>query len=421
MRVATFVLVLTFLSCAPALGQAPPDPCGRYALIGTVLECSAAGSVREQLRAGTFIAGSVGTGESIAQAVALEVATAPFGSSSGGFTFTFNPAQRAWNRTASTFGPAFAARALTIGRGKISAGFNFLDRQYDTLNGRDLDTVSVFQFRGGSLPVTLSTLELNLRTDTFAGSVHYGLLDHLDVAVFVPYVRVAVQGTTRIFAQAGEELQRVRLDAATSGLGDIAFLAKYRFMHFGPPPSVGSERNAALAAALTVRVPSGNRDNLLGLGVARVFPWFIASATVGRFSPHLNFGYEFWTGAVEAPQDFQEGALQVSIQDQLQYNAGFEYELNPRLTVLGDVVGRYLRGGGGVGYQPYYFPVNRTNVIGADALVTTAQGVHTVTLAPGLKWNAYRSALLTANLLITTTTGGLRDRFTPVLGIDWGF
>ena len=48
-------------------------------------------------------------------------------------------------------------------------------------------------------------------------------------------------------------------------------------------------------------------------------------------------------------------------------------------------------------------------------------GFHTVMVAPGAKWNLYGSALLTGSVLITATDGGLRDRVTPVLGIDWGF
>jgi Putative MetA-pathway of phenol degradation len=251
--------------------------------------------------------------------------------------------------------------------------------------------------------------------------VHYGVLDNLDVGVIVPYVRVDATGTSRLFAENGQELQRVGLRAANSGVGDVAFSGKYRFADFGPPPAAGDTWNASLAAALVVRFPTGDPDDLLGLGVARVLPTFIASGTIGRVSPHLNLGYEFWSDAIETPHDFQERTATVSIKDQVYYNAGFEYELHPRLTVLVDVLGRYLRGGGRVGYQPYFFPSNRLDVTGADALVSIPSGFHTVTLAPGVKWNVYGAALLAAHVLIAATDGGLRDRVTPVIGIDWGF
>ena len=42
-------------------------------------------------------------------------------------------------------------------------------------------------------------------------------------------------------------------------------------------------------------------------------------------------------------------------------------------------------------------------------------------LAPGIKWNAFGSALVTGSLLIPISDAGLRDRLTPVIGIDWAF
>ena len=110
-----------------------------------VIACEASGSPRAQLLTGTTIAGSE------AQAIALEVATAPFGSSSGGFTFTFESDTRSWRRTAGTFGPAFAERALTIGRNRFAAGFNFLRRVYDNFDELDLDNFEIFRFQGGAL------------------------------------------------------------------------------------------------------------------------------------------------------------------------------------------------------------------------------------------------------------------------------
>jgi hypothetical protein len=380
-----------------------------------------------QLRTATFIAGSAAAGESLAQAMGLEVATAPFGSSSGGFTFTFDSSRLVWDRSASTFGPAFSERALTIGQGKLSAGFNILGRTYDRFNGLDLAGFTVFQFRGGSLPVSTSTLELEIRTDTFAGFAHYGVLNSLDVGVAVPYVRVFLQGASRLFAQPGEELQRVQLDSSTSGIGDVAIFGKYRFWQVGQTPTIlaGQRpsldgRHAALAVGLTARLPTGDSDDLLGLGVGRVLVSLIGSAEVGRYSPHLNVGYEFWTGGIEMPRDFR-GDTTLSTKDQVLYSAGFEFEVHPRFTVIADFLGRYLRGGGQVGYQPFFFSGNRFGVQGAEALVSIPGGFHRLIFAPGAKWNFYAGALLTGSLLISTTEGGLQDRVTPVIGVDWGF
>ena len=413
-------LALLLIGAGPAGAQTDPDECGPYVLNGTVLECVARGPLREQLRSGTFIAGSAATGEMLAQALGLEVATAPLGSSSGGFTYTFDRDRRGWTRTSPTFGPSFSERALTIGKNKLSAGFNVLTRRYDTVDRLDLDDFSVFRFEGGSLSVSESRVQLNVKTDTLAVFAQYGLRDNFDVGVLVPYVSVSIDGSSRIFGETDEELQRVNVDKSANGIGDIAIIGKYRFWQSARTAAASLRSNTAMAVAVTVRVPSGDSDDLLGLGLTRTLVSFIGSGTMGRFSPHVNIGYEFWSDAVTTSRDFQ-GQSTLSIQDQVQYNAGAEFELHPRLTVVADVLGRYLRGGGQIGYQPFAFPPNRTNVAGAEALVAVPGGFHTVIVAPGVKWNIYRSALLTGNVLISATDGGLSDRVTPVIGIDWGF
>ena len=111
----------------------------------------------------------------------------------------------------------------------------------------------------------------------------------------------------------------------------------------------------------------------------------------------------------------------LSSKGQLHYTAGVEIEATRTVTILGDVVGRYLRGTGQVDYQPYRSPAKSVRLQGADVLVAAPNGVDSVYLAPGVKWNFFQNGLLTVNALISVTKEGLRDRFTPVIGIDWGF
>lgn len=415
-------LLLALLSALAhqAGAQTDPNDCEPYVQQGAVLVCAATGPPRNQLLTATFVAGSVATGETLANAIALEVATAPFGSSSGGFTFTFDSDRRLWNRTASTFGPGFSERALTIGRRKLSAGLNAIGRRYDRFNGLDFSNFTVFRFQGGALSVSASQMELQTSTNTIAGFAHYGLFDRLDVGVAIPYVRVTVRGASRLKDQSGDELQRVNLTAAAEGVGDVAIFGKYRFWQSWRGPDVNTVRHAALAVGVTGRLPTGDREKLLGLGEGRLLVSLIGSAVAGRYSPHLNVGYEVWTNDIEMTRDFQ-GISTTSVKDQVVYSAGFEFAAHPRVTVIGDLLGRYLRGGGRVGYQPFFFTTNRTGVQGADALVGVPGGFHTVTLAPGIKWNFYRAALLTGHLLVSATQGGLQDRITPVVGVDWGF
>lgn len=53
-----------------------------------------------------------------------QLSSFPLGSSTGGFTYTFDASLGTFRRGSASFGPAFAERALTIGKGRLSGGFN---------------------------------------------------------------------------------------------------------------------------------------------------------------------------------------------------------------------------------------------------------------------------------------------------------
>lgn len=390
-----------------------------------VIVCPVTGSPRSQLQTATFIAGSEPTGLTLAQAVALEVATAPLGSSSGGFIYSFDPATRGHRRTSATFGPAFAERALTIGQGKLSGGVNFIHRSYDQFGGLDLGEFNVFTFQGGrDLAVRSSEMVLDIETDTIAVFGHYGIRDNLDIGVLVPYVSLSLSGTSIILVDPQinpqNVMQRVLMGSSTSGFGDVALFGKYRFKRFGPEPAAGAPPNGALAAATTIRLPTGDEEELRGLGIGRALVSIIGSASIGRFSPHANVGYEFWTKSFTVPRDFQ-GLTTLSAKDQIQYAGGTEFEVTRDFTIVGDVIGRFQRGTGQVDYQRFQYRPNPPEVQGADALIAVPNGVHSAYIVPGFKWNFFRNGLLTANFIVPLTNSGLRDRFTPVIGIDWGF
>ncbi len=411
---------LTALSCLVLAAGAHAQDTSTCRLAASVIVCPATGSPQSQLQAATFIAGSETTGATFGQAVSLEVATAPLGSSSGGFVFSFDPATRGLRRTSASFGPSFADRALTMGKGKFSGGFNFIPRSYDTFGDVDLERFEVFRFVGGELAVRSSEMTLETSTETLAAFAHVGVLDNLDVGVLVPYVRLTINGTSRIFTDAGGEVQRLLLRSSSEGIGDVALFAKYKLAHFGPPPSVGAGPNGALAVAGTFRLPTGSEEELRGLGVGRAQLSLVASGAFGRFSPHLNAGYEFWSSSIVVPQDFQ-GLTTLATNGQVNYAAGVEIEANDRLTIVADLVGRFLRGTGQVGYQPFEYRENNSNIQGATALVASPNGVQSLYAVPGIKWNFFADGLLNIHALISLSKEGLRDKFTPVIGIDWGF
>src|SRR5262245_14540103 len=58
--------------------------------------------------------------DQMSQQIGSQVSVFPLGSSSGGFTYGYDAALGTFNRTTQTFGPAFAERAASLGKGKYS-------------------------------------------------------------------------------------------------------------------------------------------------------------------------------------------------------------------------------------------------------------------------------------------------------------
>jgi len=85
----------------------------------------------------------VGIVQSFNTQMATQFSTFPLGSSTGGLTYVFDESLGTLQRGSASFGPMFAERALTIGRRKLSVGFNYQRTSYDTFEGQNLDDGSI--------------------------------------------------------------------------------------------------------------------------------------------------------------------------------------------------------------------------------------------------------------------------------------
>ena len=192
------------------------------------------GSLRGQLIAFGTPLGSAQGMSALASLASLEISTTPLGTSTGGFTFSFDPQVRAWTRSTSSFGPSFSERSLTTGRGKVSAGFNWLHASYDSFNDQDL---SNFEFQpaqnilGFAQSPAHSAVMLDLSTQTVVGYGHVGVTDSLDIGVAVPWTHVRMNGEGLLVGSAGQTVAASTLpETSSSGIGDIAIFGKYRFL-----------------------------------------------------------------------------------------------------------------------------------------------------------------------------------------------
>jgi hypothetical protein len=223
---------------------------------------------------------------------------------------------------------------------------------------------------------------------------------HATIQDFATHV---VSPATHRFAD-GSKAADFSGSGSASGLGDILFHAKY---------GIPSQGNVHVAAALDLRVPSGDTENMLG-GGSYLTQFSVVVSSVGRkVSPHANLGYTVASGSGAAT-------------NQVNYIGGVEYAVSPRLTVLGDFVGRNLRDSFRLtdNSLPHEFnqgPNAPTEHVTLDTVQLVSANPNTVWGTGGVKFSPWRNLLISASVLVALNDSGLRSRVTPTVGFEFAF
>jgi hypothetical protein len=368
-----------------------------------------------------------------------ELSAFPLASSAGGFTYNYDPSIGAFTRAAESFGPIYAERANTVGKGRLNIGVNYSRFTFDRVDGlnlRDGDIRLVFTHQdvnhdGSNLEpyvegdVITAQLSLKLQTDITAFVLTYGVTDRFDVGVAVPIVRVSLDAQTDAVVQRiatganspihtflnGGTKETFRQSGSASGVGDVLLRGKFRIVEGG---------RGGLAVATDVRLPTGEERDLLGTGAAQVKGFLVGSLRIGTFSPHLNAGYT-WSANASGGR---------KIPDEISYRGGFDWALSPRLTFAADALGRTLRKAQTVSVVNTTFQYNTNPDINAPPdvhhadfprLISETRDSTSVLGSVGLKINPFGNFLLTINGLFSLNQKGLQDRFSPLIGVDYSF
>lgn len=377
--------------------------------------------------------------------IAVQLATLPLGSSSGGFSYTFEPSVGLYRRGSASFGSLFGERAVTIGRGKLDFGLTQFHRRFDEFEGRSLSGAMAFYLfhrdvnGDGSALVPYyegdrlqADLFLDLSADTLVAFANFGVTDKLDVGLMVPYVHLDMDArfhlTIRHFstapdpfaihtfaADASVDEKDVSQAGSADGLGDIVVRAKYRLKKIGA---------GGFAAGVDLRFPTGDDQDLLGSGATQAKFSAIASGPGARFSPHVNLGYTLSEGGAPATGD---------LPDEVSYTAGFDAAPHPRVTVSADLLGRTLLNAERlVGGEEAWRYVTRAEIgddglprdvrtVGLPRLEVRKGSLNLVTGALGVRVNPFENLLVSASVLFSLADRGLQDRFTPVISVDYSF
>lgn len=377
------------------------------------------------------------TGRSLNESLVTQLSTFPIASSAGGFTYSFDPALGTFTRSSDSFGPIFMERAQTIGKGKWNLGLNYLSTHYDSLDNLDL--------RGGEIEFQLHHLDtppigdpedpffegdiinvntyLKVDTQTTVFFANYGATSRLDFSIVVPMVKVDLDATARLhidrlstagipgihhFAGADPDNETVHARDTASGLGDVLLRGKLKLTH--------SDRGG-LAAALDVRLPTGDEKDLLGTGFTQAKLSFIASGSYGRFAPHANLGYSSSWGSSSVISE---------LPDEIDYSAGFDVAAHPRLTLVAELVGRTLRNAtrATLEQQTFDFELPDGSMSSVQRPVVTfgRSDLNLLLGSVGLKYNPVGNLLVTADALYSLSNDGLKqDSVIGVFGLEYSF
>jgi hypothetical protein len=359
-----------------------------------------------------------------------QIGSLPLPSPASSFTFQFDPSLGVFQRTTQSFGPILAERADTIGARRVSVGFAFQRFTFDTVEGLDLRRVpAVFTHDNAALlggredvVTTSNAIEASVAQSTTFVTV--GITDRFDVSVALPFVSNSIKvvsnatihrlGTTdpltHFFRQSDGEVgveRRFTAVGSATGLGDVMVRLKH---------SVRKGAATGLAVGLDVRIPTGDEMNLLGSGTAGLQPFGIWSGTFQRVSPHANISYK-WNGSSVLAGNPARGES-ANFPDQVGYAAGADISVSPRVTLAFDLLGTYI-------INPERLRPETFHALDGHStfpnVVFTRESMHNLSGASGLKVSLFDRLLVDVNALFRLDSHGLRDKVTPLVGVEYAF
>jgi len=363
-------------------------------------------------------------------ALATQLLTVPFPSPASGYTYSFDESLGVFTRSTQSFGPILTERAETIGRHKFTFGFAYQRFKFSSIEGLDLGEVPAvfthddFQLGGGRADVVNTVNNIEADFSRYIAFFTFGLADHVDVSAAIPIVDASLRATsTTQIVRVGTSSNPVihyfddgrggigdsrefLASGSASGLGDVLLRLK------GTAPKSGPTR---LGFLTDVRFPTGDEEDLLGSGAWGVKPLIVVSWELGRFSPHLNVGYQ-WNGESVLGGDIATGR-KADMPDQFLYAGGADIGVHKNFTLALDVIGQKVVD------APRLVQETFTAADGStfDQVGFERGSYYVNDLSVGLKVRAGGSLLLDVNFLFKLDNAGLRADFSPLVGFEYSF
>lgn len=358
----------------------------------------------------------------VADAIGNATLSVPLGATSSGATFSIVGGLPV--RTSISAGPTFGERTQTLGRGRFYLGASVTGVEFTSINGIPLESIRM-NFRHDDNdpsdvfgdPVfenDVMALDLQMNVNVLVGTMAltYGLTDFIDVGVAVPFVRTEVSGLStaqmlpfgtgavhRFGGTDADPLLRATasMEGSASGIGDVAARLKV---------NLGQSTRMGVGLLAEARLPTGDEENLLGVGAAQIRATALYSAQFGTFSPHVNLGYVARTGENQMDGVVIQGAFDNLLTDWATLAVGFESEIQVGENPFFLPEPFQLE-------QPYVrqFPATNIPNVNGDLLRASL----------GAKFTVRGGTVLTTNAIFPLREVGLQPDFIWTLGMEFGF
>lgn len=380
-------------------------------------------------------AGQFAAVRALNEEIARQLSLVPLSSSAGGFSYRFDPSLGTLTRPTSSFGSVYSERPYTVGKGKYNLGVSFSRFTYDNLDALDLragdiDLLFLHEdpdndgrlnpaFEGD---VITARLFMDLDVDMFTIGATYGVTDRFDVGLALPVldVTLGISSDARVVQQAtggddthlftnGTTTKTIASSGSRSGVGDVSLRG---LLLLNDPTDPGALRAALRGDA---RFPTGDEKNLLGSGAFQGQASLILSKAWNRMAWRVS------GGGLVAGNSLPEEAL---------YTFGFDYAVDPKMTISADLLGRYITELPEVTVQdatvtydtdPTAAQDLHTATFSTIAVQDNPDGANTMGVSVGFKLNVAGQFLFAANGLFPVSDRGLRDDFSSLVGIDYSF
>jgi hypothetical protein len=363
-------------------------------------------------------------------ALTSQIVSLPLPPPASGFTYQFDPGLGVFSRTTTSFGPILSERAETIGARRVSTGFAFQRLSFDSIEGIDLHNVpAVFThddafLLGGREDVVTTLNAIEAEVSRSAAFISYGVTNRLDVSIALPMVTADLVVTsdatiqrigttnpeTHFFRSMDDTIGTRRRFTAfghASGLGDVTVRLK---------GTLKKATRQGLALGVDLRLPTGDERNLLGTGAPGVNPFLAWSGNFGALSPHLNGGY-LWNGESILGGEPGSGEAR-DLPDLAMYSVGAVIEVHPRVTGAVDFLGRFVIDSPRLRLEDFRALDNRSLF---PNITFTSGSINEISAAAGLKINVFGRLLIDLNLLVRLNSEGLRDKISPLVGLEYAF